>query len=63
MGLQLARRKELCVLASVVVTAAAPALADKIVVSNWDGYMPKDMAEQFKKATGHDLEVDGPCHQ
>ncbi len=33
------------------------ALADKVVISNWDGYMPKDMAERFKKATGHDLEV------
>ncbi len=45
------------VFASIAMTADAPALADKIVVSNWDGYMPKDMAEQFKKATGHDLEV------
>jgi spermidine/putrescine transport system substrate-binding protein len=36
---------------------ASLALADKIVVSNWDGYMPKDMAEKFKAATGIDLEV------
>jgi spermidine/putrescine transport system substrate-binding protein len=33
------------------------ALADKVVISNWDGYMPKDMAEKFKAATGLDLEV------
>lgn len=33
------------------------ALADKVVISNWDGYMPKDMAERFKAATGLDLEV------
>jgi spermidine/putrescine transport system substrate-binding protein len=46
-----------CVLAAVLVAAAQPVRADKIVVSNWDGYMPKDMAERFKKATGHDLEV------
>ena len=49
-----------CVLASLTMTAAAPALADKIVVSNWDGYMPKDMAEQIVRKhptqrVGHDL--------
>ncbi len=33
------------------------AMADKVVVSNWDGYMPKDIAEKFKAATGLDLEV------
>jgi spermidine/putrescine transport system substrate-binding protein len=37
--------------------AASPAMAGKVVISNWDGYMPKDMAEKFKAATGHDLEV------
>ena len=26
------------------------ALAEKLVISNWDGYMPKDMAEKFKAA-------------
>ncbi|MEM7224514.1 MAG: spermidine/putrescine ABC transporter substrate-binding protein [Pseudomonadota bacterium] len=37
---------------------AAPGLADgKIVISNWDGYMPADMAERFKAATGIDMEV------
>jgi spermidine/putrescine transport system substrate-binding protein len=33
------------------------AMAEKIVVSNWDGYMPKDIGEKFKAATGIDLEV------
>lgn len=47
----------ICVFAAIATTAASPALADKIVVSNWDGYMPKDIAERFKKATGHDIEV------
>jgi len=31
--------------------------AGKIVISNWDGYMPADMAEQFKAATGIEMEV------
>jgi spermidine/putrescine transport system substrate-binding protein len=35
----------------------SPALADKLVISNWDGYMPKDIAEKFKAETGIDLEV------
>ncbi len=42
---------------AALILAASPALADKVVVSNWDGYMPKDMAEKFKAATGLDLEV------
>ncbi|NVK36920.1 MAG: spermidine/putrescine ABC transporter substrate-binding protein [Gammaproteobacteria bacterium] len=31
--------------------------ADKLVISNWDGYMPADMVERFKKETGIDAEV------
>jgi spermidine/putrescine transport system substrate-binding protein len=42
---------------AALALAATPAAADKIVVSNWDGYMPKDMADQFRQATGHELEV------
>lgn len=42
--------------AGLLLTATS-AFADKVVVSNWDGYMPKDMAEKFKAATGLDLEV------
>jgi spermidine/putrescine transport system substrate-binding protein len=42
---------------AAVALATSPAMAGKVVISNWDGYMPKDMAERFKKATGHDLEV------
>jgi spermidine/putrescine transport system substrate-binding protein len=45
------------VAAVALVAGATAALADKIVVSNWDGYMPKDIAEKFKAATGIDLEV------
>jgi spermidine/putrescine transport system substrate-binding protein len=44
------------VLVALMLTVS-PAMAGKVVISNWDGYMPKDMAEKFKAATGHDLEV------
>lgn len=43
--------------ALAALALASPALADKVVISNWDGYMPKDMAEKFKAETGLDLEV------
>ncbi len=33
------------------------AQAEKLVISNWDGYMPKDMADRFKAETGIDLEI------
>jgi spermidine/putrescine transport system substrate-binding protein len=37
---------------------AGSALAEgKIVISNWDGYMPEDLPQQFKDATGIDVEV------
>lgn len=36
---------------------ADAALAEKIVISNWDGYMPKDLPEKFKAETGIDVEV------
>lgn len=31
--------------------------ADKLVISNWDGYMPADIAEKFKAETGIELEI------
>jgi spermidine/putrescine transport system substrate-binding protein len=38
--------------------AAAPAGAqDKLVISNWDAYMPPDLLERFKAATGIEAEV------
>ena len=46
------------VAATTLALAAGPGLAaGKIVISNWDGYMPADMAEQFKAATGIEMEV------
>ena len=41
----------------MLVSGTTAALAEKLVISNWDGYMPKDMAEKFKAATGIDLEI------
>ena len=44
--------------AALTLTAGiSAAQAEKLVISNWDGYMPKDMAEKFKAATGIDLEI------
>jgi spermidine/putrescine transport system substrate-binding protein len=43
--------------AALAIAAPPAVLADTLVISNWDGYMPKDMAEKFKAATGIDLEV------
>jgi spermidine/putrescine transport system substrate-binding protein len=43
--------------AVLMVSGSGSAYAEKLVISNWDGYMPKDMAEKFKAATGIDLEV------
>jgi spermidine/putrescine transport system substrate-binding protein len=46
------------VLAIALGLGATAALAEgKLVVSNWDGYMPKELPEKFKAATGIDLEV------
>jgi spermidine/putrescine transport system substrate-binding protein len=43
--------------AVLMVPGPSSALAEKLVISNWDGYMPKDMAEKFKAATGIELEI------
>lgn len=39
------------------VAALSPAHADKIVISNWDGYMPADLLENFTKETGIEAEL------
>ena len=36
--------------------SSATQAADKIVISNWDGYMPPDLLENFTKATGIEAE-------
>lgn len=42
---------------ALLVPGPSSAMAEKLVISNWDGYMPKDMAEKFKAATGIELEI------
>lgn len=37
--------------------SATTALSADLVISNWDGYMAKDIAETFKAATGLEIEV------
>jgi spermidine/putrescine transport system substrate-binding protein len=43
--------------AFALMASISMAQAEKLVISNWDGYMPKDIAEKFKAETGIDLEV------
>jgi spermidine/putrescine transport system substrate-binding protein len=43
-------------LAGLLSTQAVFA-AEKIVISNWDGYMPADLLENFTKATGVEAEL------
>lgn len=37
--------------------SASTALSADLVISNWDAYMPKDIAETFKAATGLEIEI------
>jgi spermidine/putrescine transport system substrate-binding protein len=43
--------------ATMVLAVSLAEAADKIVISNWDGYMPKDLPEKFKAETGIEVEV------
>ncbi|MGB9142215.1 MAG: hypothetical protein WCB71_08455 [Aestuariivirga sp.] len=43
--------------AFALAASVSMAQAEKLVISNWDGYMPKDIAEKFKAETGIDLEI------
>ncbi len=42
---------------SLTFAFAGVQAADKIVISNWDGYMPEDLPAKFKEATGIEVEV------
>lgn len=46
-------------LATVVGFAASVSIAsaDKLIISNWDGYMPADLVENFTKETGIEAEL------
>ena len=43
--------------AFAAIGCAGTAQAADLVISNWDGYMAKDVAESFKKETGLEIEV------
>jgi spermidine/putrescine transport system substrate-binding protein len=43
--------------ATVLAGAGGAQAADKIVISNWDGYMPADMLERFTAETGIEAEL------
>lgn len=43
--------------AVLLLSAGLAQAADKLVISNWDGYMPKELAEKFKAETGIELEI------
>ena len=49
--------KSMFAAALLLAATSTAALAETLVISNWDGYMPKDMAEKFKAGTGIDLEI------
>jgi spermidine/putrescine transport system substrate-binding protein len=42
---------------TVVLTTASAFGAEKIVISNWDGYMPADLLANFTKETGVEAEL------
>jgi spermidine/putrescine transport system substrate-binding protein len=42
---------------AVTFLSQAALAGGKIVISNWDGYMPADLPEQFQAATGIEVEV------
>jgi len=47
-----------CVAGAAMLLASGLAqAAEKLVISNWDGYMPKDLPEKFKAETGIEVEV------
>ncbi|WP_193369471.1 polyamine ABC transporter substrate-binding protein [Pelagibius marinus] len=43
--------------AAVFAVTAQAGAAEKIVISNWDGYMPSDMLERFTAETGIEAEL------
>jgi len=51
------RRASLLAGVALSFALAGSASAADLVVSNWEGYMPPDIAEQFKAATGLDVEI------
>jgi len=50
-------RQTIVVLLAGLVATTSTNAADKLVISNWDGYMPADIAEKFEAETGIELEI------
>jgi spermidine/putrescine transport system substrate-binding protein len=49
--------KRLATAAAVLLIALPATAADKIIISNWDGYMPPDLLANFTKETGIEAEL------
>lgn len=43
--------------AAALALGFGPAAAQSLTISNWDGYMPEDLAEQFEADTGISIDV------
>jgi spermidine/putrescine transport system substrate-binding protein len=44
-------------LAAMATAFSAPAMADRLTISNWDGYMAADAIEKFNAQTGNEAEL------
>lgn len=53
----LKRSAQLALSIMAIALAAQAQAAEKLVISNWDGYMPKDLLERFKADTGIEAEL------
>lgn len=49
--------KRLVIAGIAALSVSSAMAADKIVISNWDGYMPKDLLANFTKETGIETEL------
>ena len=43
--------------AAMLLAVGLASAAEKLVISNWDGYMPKDLPEKLKAETGIEVEI------
>jgi spermidine/putrescine transport system substrate-binding protein len=53
----LKRSAQLALSIMAIALAGQAQAAEKLVISNWDGYMPKDLLERFKADTGIEAEL------
>jgi spermidine/putrescine transport system substrate-binding protein len=58
MGMKSLKKSAQLALSLMIMALAVQAqAAEKIIISNWDGYMPKDLLERFKADTGIEAEL------